>query len=213
MDINTEDLLTLVQWLSPSYPVGAYAYSHGLEHAIDTGSVTDSESLADFIEDVLEHGGGYADAVFFSAAYKAGDITRVDQECRAYASSHERLKETTLQGAAFCKITKDVWALPIADLTYPVAVGASARARDISLLPALSVYLHSFVSNLASVGMRLVPLGQSEGHQLIHDLKPLCTKIADAAAHGDIGTLQTRAFLSDIAAMNHETQYSRIYRT
>ncbi|MCV6585920.1 MAG: urease accessory protein UreF [Marinibacterium sp.] len=214
MAIATEDLLTLLQWLSPSYPVGAFSYSHGLEQAIETGQVRDAASLQGWIADVLEHGAGASDAILLVAAHAdPAAADRFDATARALASSAERLKETDLQGAAFCNITRAVWDLPLAGLTYPVAVGTAAGLRGLAPDAVAAAYLHAFASTLASVGMRLVPLGQTDGQRIIRALAPLCQHIAADSLHGDPDRIGTSTFLADIAAMRHETQYSRIFRT
>ncbi|WP_428548314.1 urease accessory protein UreF [Profundibacter sp.] len=208
-------VITLSQWLSPGYPVGAFAYSHGLEALVETGAVTDADSLQDWLIDVLRYGAGLSDALFLLAAYHADaqDVGGVDALCRAFAPSKERLQETDLQGAAFCVVTAAVWAQQIAGLTYPVAVGRAASLEG--LPPALTtrLYLQAFASNLVAAAQRLLPIGQTEGQRLIHGLARLVSEITDQALNGSLDDLSGTAFLADIASMKHETQYSRIFRT
>ena len=216
MAMHTDaQVITLSQWLSPGYPVGAFAYSHGLESLVETGAVADADSLLDWLNDVLRFGAGLSDARFLIAAYRADaqDVGAVDALCRAFAPSKERLQETALQGAAFCEVTAAVWAQQIAGLTYPVAVGRAAALE--SLPPALTtqMYLQAFVSNLVAATQRLLPIGQTEGQRLIRTLAPLLAEITDQALNGSLDDLSGTAFLADIAAMKHETQYSRIFRT
>lgn len=213
---ETADILTLAQWFSPAYPVGAFSYSHGLEQAIEAGYVTDADSLNGWISDVVMHGAGQSDGLFVAAAYLASDAVKrgeIDAMCRALTASRERLLETEAQGDAFCRATAAVWDVPLKALTFPVAVGTAARLQDLPLVLTSSMYLHAFASNLVTAGMRLVPLGQTEGHVLIRALAPLCQRIAEDTAHGDLDALTNTAFAADIAAMHHETQYSRIFRT
>ncbi|SMP36338.1 urease accessory protein [Shimia sagamensis] len=209
------DILTLTQWFSPAFPVGAFAYSHGLEWAIDTGDVVNSEQAGLWIADVLQHGTGWNDSLFIGAAYSASakDLCEVDATSRAFSASAERLKETQLQGAAFCNVTGEIWALDLKGLTYPVAVGRAARLKSLPLELTIQFYLQAFVSNLAAVAMRLVPLGQTDGQKLIRALTPLCCAIAESATTATLDDLASTSFLTDIAAMKHETQYSRIFRT
>ncbi|WP_461406493.1 urease accessory protein UreF [Falsiruegeria mediterranea] len=209
------EILTLTQWFSPAYPVGAFAYSHGLEWAIDVGDVTTAEQTSAWIKEVLRHGAGWNDALFLAAAYHADaeDLANIDATARAFAASSERLKETRLQGEAFCEVTAKVWATDLAHLTYPVAVGRAARLEGLPLELTTQFYLMAFVSNLAAVAMRLVPLGQTDGQRLIRDLTPLCTQITEEANCASLDDLASTSFLGDIAAMKHETQYSRIFRT
>ena len=210
------DLLTLLQWMSPTFPVGAYSYSHGLESAVQSGAVSDAPSLAAWIETVLHFGAGRSDALFLAAAFRAETPARlweVESACRAFAPSKERLTETTLQGEAFCKTVAEVWDLEVAGLVYPVAVGWAARLRGIAQDAAAQFYLHAFLSNLAGAAMRLSVIGQTDGQRLIRDLTPACADIATESQDGDLDRLSGTAFLPDIASMRHETQYSRIFRT
>lgn len=213
MIMRTEQILTLTQWLSPAYPVGSFAYSHGLEWAIDTGAVKDSDTLAAWVKSVLLYGAGKSDALFLAAAYRANDPAAIDATARAFAASAERLKETVLQGAAFARATGDVWGTALPGLTYPVVVGHAARLNQLPLDLTAQMYLQAFVANLAAVGMRLIPLGQTEGQGMIRDLTPLCIEIADEAVGGTLDDLASTSFLADIASMKHETQYARIFRT
>jgi urease accessory protein len=216
MDTATEDLLTLMQWMSPSFPVGAFSYSHGLEWAIETTQVRDADTLERWVSDVLQFGSGASDARFLSAAYHAQDkrtVLEIDALCRAYAPSRERLKETVLQGEAFCQTASSIWELGLENLTYPVAVGTAAAGRMLPLKHTSAAFLHAFTSNLVSVGMRLIPLGQTDGQRLINRLAPLCAEIARLEREGDLDRLSSTAFLTDIASMKHETQYSRSFRT
>lgn len=210
------ETLTLAQWFSPSFPVGSFAYSHGLEWAIESGAVIDPSSAKDWILQVLIYGAGWNDALLLAAAYKATDeiaVHEIDAVSRALAPSQERLKETDLQGAAFCKAVSDLSGLKIEGLSYPVAAGWAARRAGLPLELTAQMYLQGFVSNLASVAMRLVPLGQTSGQALIQDLTPKCIELVHAALSHGLDDLSSTAFLADIAAMKHETQHSRIFRT
>lgn len=209
-------LLTLAQWLSPAYPVGAFAYSHGLEAAIAHGQITDAETLEHWLGDVLDHGSGRCDAILLRAAYGAADaeaLDLTDATARAFAASAERLRETVLQGAAFGETTRAVWGVDITDLTYPVAVGRACRLRAISVDLAAALYVQAFAGNLVSAAVRLVPLGQTDGQAVLSRLAPLCQQIAADTAETTLDDLQSTAFLSDIASMRHETLYTRLFRS
>ncbi|WP_343211897.1 urease accessory protein UreF (plasmid) [Aliisedimentitalea scapharcae] len=209
------EILTLTQWFSPAFPVGAFAYSHGLEWVIDAGDVTNKEQSEAWISDVLLHGAGWNDSLFLGAAYRAGstDVDEIDAMSRAFSASAERLKETRLQGEAFCEIIAKVWAADLKGLTYPVAVGRAARLQGLPLELTTQFYLQAFMANLAAVTMRLVPLGQTEGQRMIREMTPLCSQVAAQASCAALDDLGSSAFLSDIASMKHETQHSRIFRT
>ncbi|MDQ2090867.1 urease accessory protein UreF [Marimonas arenosa] len=208
--------LTLSQWLSPAYPVGAFAYSHGLEAAVDRGWVRDGEALEHWLEDVLLHGTGRSDALLLAAAFHAAtdqDLAEIDATARAFAASRERLLETEQMGAAFCAVTAAVWAADLQGLTYPVALGRAARSEEIPLKLTATIYLQAFLSNLIAAGQRLLPVGQTAAQAMLRRLTPLCADVADETNDGDLERLSGSAFLSDIASMKHETQYSRIFRT
>ena len=205
--------LTLMHWLSPAFPVGAFAYSHGLEQAIADGQVSDPETLQDWIATLITHGSARADAILLAAAFTADDPAQIDGHARAFAASAERLKEADLQGAAFCDTARAVWTIPLPGLTYPVAVGAAARAMDIPLAQTLPLYLHGFASNLVAAAQRLMPLGQTAGQQVLASLAPAITATATEAASSTLDDLAATSFAADIAAMRHETLQPRIFRT
>jgi len=216
MAMNTEAaVLTLAQWFSPAFPVGAFHFSGGLEWAIEAGLVGDADSLRDWIADVLRDGSGKADASFLAAAFVADEaqLSEIDATARAFAPSAERLFETVETGRAFGLAVAAVHGLELPELTYPVAVGRAARLMELPEALTAQMYLHATVANLAAVGMRLIPLGQTEGQRIIAGLLPLAREVAEATAEGDLDRLGTCAFMADVASMRHETQYSRIFRT
>lgn len=209
-------LLTLAQWLSPAYPVGAFAYSHGLEACVAAGTVIGDEGLRDWLTDVIGHGAGRADLVCLAAAHRAADaaaLDRVDATCRAFAASRERLLETDRQGAAFAETTAAVWGHDLPRLCYPVAVGRAAALQGLPLDATAQLFAHAFLANLVSAAMRLMPLGQTAGQALVHDLGPLCLATAAEALDTPLEAIAATAILADIAAMHHETQEPRIFRT
>lgn len=212
----TTDILMLAQWFSPSYPVGAFAYSHGLETEIQAGRIASAQDLQGWLADVLEYGSGRSDCILLRAAYAcdaSSDLLGVDATARAFAPSAERLRETVLQGAAFGQTTAAIWDGMLTDMAYPVAIGAAARHLDQDVDMVAGLFLHSFASTLVSVAVRLVPLGQTEGQKVLAALTPLCQRIADETDGLGLDALQSTAFLSDIAAMNHETLSHRIFRS
>lgn len=213
--ITDTQLLTLAQWLSPAYPVGAFTYSHGLEWAVEAGHVTDSASFQAWLTDILEHGTGRNDAILIHHAYYADPDTlaEVDQLSRAFAASKERLLEADAQGAAFAKTTAAIWDGDLPRLTYPVALGCAAGRAFIPAQQTVAMYLHAFASNLCSAAMRLVPLGQTDGQRVLHAVTPLCQSIATEAASLTLDDLGGACVMAEIASMKHETQYTRLFRT
>lgn len=214
-------LLTLAQWLSPAFPVGAFAYSHGLETAIQSGVVANPEDLQIWLSDLLHHGSGRTDCILLRAAYAAtrraadlaADLAHVNATALAFCASAERRMETELQGDAFCQTTAAIWGGELSHLAYPVAVGAAAARLNLDLTLTAGLYLQAFTSNLVSAAVRLVPLGQTEGQAVVAALTPACIQIAMHTQDSTLEELQSSAFLSDIAAMTHETLQPRIFRS
>ncbi len=216
-------LYRLMAWLSPSYPVGAFTHSHGLEWEIEAGTVSDAEGLCAWIGEILCHGAGRQDAILMAATWRAaraGDAARLEtvaELAAALAPSRERRTETMSQGRAFTLATEAAWPAGAggdpADLAYPVAVGLAAARHAVPLEPALIAYLHAFAANLVSAGVRLVPLGQTDGQRAIARLEPVVAAVAAEALTASLDDLGGCVLLADIASMRHETQYTRLFRT
>ncbi|MFQ1699587.1 urease accessory protein UreF [Loktanella agnita] len=211
--MRTDHLLTLTQWLSPSYPVGAFAWSHGLERAIQRGDVSDADSLSDWLHAVLTDGAGRNDAILLCVAHGAADIAPVAELAVALAPSRERRMETVQQGAAFAATTRAVWGLDLPDMAYPVAVGRAAGLMGLPVVPTAQVWLQAFASNLIQAAQRLMPLGQTKGQHVLAGLNPICTQIGEAAAQSGLDDLGAATFAVDIASMQHESQSPRLFRS
>lgn len=207
-------LLTLTQWLSPAYPVGAFAYSHGLESAVRAGWVHDAETLEAWLRDVLEQGSGRADALWIWLAWR-GDRpdAELDALARAWQPARERLREGGRQGAAFARVTGEVWRLDLPPMLLSIALGAAARQMEMEAGPVAGLYLQAFAGNLVSAAQRLMPLGQTEAQGVLSRLTPLCAEIAEAAGGMDLDDMVSNAFLSDVAAMKHETLAPRLFQS
>ncbi len=208
----TETLLTLTQILASTYPVGAFAYSHGLERLATDGTIT-PDRLGDWLTDVLDHGAGRADAILLALAATTDAATDLNDYALALAPTRERRQETLHQGAAFAATTRAVWGIDVADMAYPVAVGRAARLLDLPSEPVTAVWLQGVAANLIQCALRLMPLGQTAGQRILHDLTPLIGRIAAEAQHAALDDIGSAAFVTDIGSMRHETQYSRIFRS
>jgi urease accessory protein len=215
-------------WLSPDYPVGAFSYSSGIEWAVEAGDIGSAASLQRWLAAVIEHGGGYCDAVLLVHAHRSvadpddGALRTVAELAAALPPSKERFLETTAQGQAFVVASDAAWPCEAlarlrrtwdGPVAYPIAVGVTAAGHGIALEPAVHAFLHVLTSNLISAGVRLIPLGQSDGQRILAALEPAVTATARralAASLDDIGSATVRA---DIASMRHETQYTRLFRS
>ena len=222
-------LYRLLAWLSPSYPVGAFSYSHGIEWVVETGEVRDEETLRDWVNGLLAQGGGWNDAVLFTHAWSAardGDDDALKEVCElaaAFASSRERRLETCAQGDAFLSVTEEAWPCEAlarlravrsdAGVAYPVAVAVAAAGHGIRLEPALAATLHAYAANLVSAGVRLIPLGQTPAQRIVAGLMATVEDVTARAPSTPLEDLGGMAILGDIASMRHETQYTRLFRT
>jgi urease accessory protein len=213
---DPQQLLQLLAFMSPAFPVGSFAYSHGLERAIDDGIVTSADEVREWIESLLVHGSGWNDAVLFTAAYDASDEIRleIDELALALAASRERALETSDLGQSFAKAVAILSASETMNFkAYPVAVAAACQKTCIDKNTGLLAYLQAFSNNLIAVAVRLVPLGQTKGLEIMRDLMPFLSKTMERAMLASLDNLGSATLLSDIASMKHEAQYSRAFRS
>ncbi|MBL8895572.1 MAG: urease accessory protein UreF [Rhizobiales bacterium] len=260
MATNASRLLLLLNWMSPTFPVGGFAYSHGLEWAIEAGIVNDAASLRDWIGELLIRGSGWNDAILFSACWDETDFDALNDLALALCASQERYLETTTLGLAFAtsassflncllplageegthvaaatwgdegravlkssphlshRVAMGPFPLPQAGedngaIAYPIAAGWACREAGIARADALLAWLQQFVNSQVSVAVRLVPLGQTKGLEVLRDLIPAIAAVADCAAHASLEELGSATIGAEIAAMKHETQVTRIFRT
>ena len=208
------ELMRLLAWLSPSFPTGAYAYSHGLEWAVECGDIVDEPTLGDWLTDVLAHGSGRNDAILLRHAHRGGDLTPLNELALAIGSCRERRAETVDQGMAFVAAAA-AWHPPELPerVAYPIAVGALAARHGIEEDATTAAYLQGFTTNLISAAVRLVPLGQSAGLRVLAELEKVILTVVNETRAVTLDDLGGCAFRADIAAMRHETQYTRLFRS
>lgn len=217
--IMTEfSLIRLLAWLSPAFPTGGYAYSHGLEYAVDCNDIVDGDTLRIWLIDVLSNGSGRNDAILLRHAHRAAAdpaaLTDIVEIALATAASRERRSESLDQGRAFAAAAV-AWAdtgLPD-NAPYPVAVGALTGMHGIAEDDAAAAYLQAFATNLISAAVRLVPLGQNAGLRVLAALEPIIVATAAETKGATLDDIGGCAFRSDLAAMRHETQYTRLFRS
>ena len=211
-------LTRLFAWLSPAFPTGAFAYSHGLEWAVETGNVRNEATLETWLIDVLAHGAGRTDAILLRHAHRAAAdstaLADIAELALATAPGRERHNEALAQGQAFV-LAAAPWAMPPAphESPYAVAVGALAGSHGIPEDDTAAAYLQAFATNLISAAVRLVPLGQNAGLRVLAALEPVILATAADTRDATIEDLGGCAFRSDLAAMRHETQYTRLFRS
>ncbi|HWA18047.1 MAG TPA: urease accessory UreF family protein [Devosia sp.] len=219
----TEPILLqrLLTWLSPAFPVGGFAWSQGLETAITDERVFDASTLREWIAGTIAHGGLRTDGIFLAQAHRnhesAEALAELADLAFALAAPAERYAELCLTGEAFTIATRAWPSVVYAHLPdrcpYPVAVGAIAAAHQIPLLDTLAAYLTAAVHAQISVAVRLVPLGQTAGLQVMAALEPTIERLAEAASTTTLDDLGTVAYAADIAQMRHETLPVRVFRS
>lgn len=207
-------LLTLVQWLSPAFPTGGFAYSHGMEQVIADGTIGSGADLERWLGGVLRHGAGRQDAILLALSLREGaDHAALAAYARALAASSERLSETCEQGAALARAVAAVTGRAVAAGPLPVVLGQAAAGLGLPVAQVVGLYLHAFTSNLVSAAVRFVPLGQNEGQAVLAALHAPIEALAAEAAVAGLDDIASAAFAADLAAMRHETMDVRIFKT
>ena len=219
-------LLPLMLWLSPAFPVGSFAYSQGLEWAVENGDVHDARSLGGWLVDLLTFGAPRADAILFAESFRAAEaeawtaLEATNELAVALANTAERRLETTAQGSAFVAAARAAWdCAPLRALTdeervaYPVAVAAACAGHGLPLEASLQAFVLAQVAAAVSAVVRLGSIGQTDGQKIQATLIPRIRALARDAAVSTLADLGSCAFRADIAAMRHETQYSRLFRS
>ena len=219
----------LAAWLSPSFPIGAFSYSHGLERAVEAGDVTDEGSLARWLGELLRFGSGRGEAVLFACGFDAAGerarLLEVAELGEALRPSAELALEAACQGQAFLGAVANAWPHPGLDAiarwheeaglapVLPVVAGAACRVHRLPRAGSLALYLHAFFANLVSAGVRLVPLGQSAGQRVVVALEAGILAAAADAARATLSDLGSACPAAEILSMQHETQYTRLFRS
>jgi urease accessory protein len=230
----TVPVLPLLVWLSPAFPVGGFAYSHALEWAAEAGDLPHAHALEAWIVTLLQRGSLRNDAILLAASWHASVVgegqalSDANDLALALVGSRERYLETTAQGNAFVTAIRAAWSTPdlaahvahlqsgspgTGDIAYPVAVGLAAACHGIELGATLDAYLIAVVTNLTSAAIRLSVIGQTSAQAIIVASLPAMRALAACAANATLDDVGGCAFRSDIAAMKHETQYTRLFRS
>ena len=260
-------LYRLLAWLSPSFPVGAFSYSHGIEAVVEAGRVRDRESLEAWIAAILRHGTGRIDADLFRDAWQvatsldhplplAGEGRASVDDCdtqpspqpspasgrggvgtgrealmliaaraEAYRGTAETALEARAQGEAFLMTCRAAWPHPVLEAwhaaltaeqrapSYAIAVAVAAACAGVTLAAALTAYLHGVAANLISAGLRLIPLGQTDGQRALRTLEPVIAACVAAALVRPAEDFGGCALAAELASIDHETQYTRLFRS
>ena len=237
--VSQATLYRLLTFLSPSFPIGAFTYSHGLEQVIEDGVVTNRDALTDWLSGILRHGAGRSDSILLketwteACAGKVASVRDLAELGLALQPSKERHLESSAQGTAFVEAIGKSWSpgredpagqvfhlltdagsgTGLSEWPYPVALGVVCAAHNIPLNASVMSYLHAFSANIVSAAIRAVPLGQNDGQKVIADLEYVISDVTETVLSSGTDDLGTSTFMADIASMRHETQYTRLFRT
>ena len=216
-----KNILKLLTWNNQSFPIGSYSFSSGLEYAIDSGIVNSGNELYIWLKDFLKYGNLNIDAIFLTETWrlKKENKDTVIKDLNDFAvslnQSHEKLIENLEQGKSFIKITSDAWKHKFTNknLIFPIAYASSAYQENISLEDTLICYLHSNLCNLLSAGVKLIPLGQTEGQKIQIKLNKYINEEYKSIINKDLNDIGNCSWVNDIVSMRHENQFTRIFRT
>lgn len=214
----------LMTWLSSSYPLGSFSYSHGLEYAVEEGLVWDRDSLVRWVSFVIETGAGRVDAALFAASWRAvkrddfPKFLEIAELADAWRGTAETALEAQAQGTAFLMATRAAWPHEIFDrlpqrIALPVVVGAACAAHGLPLEASLTAYLHAFAGTIVSAGVKLIPLGQTDGQRTIAALESVILETGTSALTEELDEVGSSAVMVDWCSMRHETQYTRLFRS
>ncbi|MBI4782780.1 MAG: urease accessory protein UreF [Oscillatoriophycideae cyanobacterium NC_groundwater_1537_Pr4_S-0.65um_50_18] len=223
--IQTQALLQLLQLTSPALPVGAYSYSEGLETLVQSDAVSDLPSLEHWLTQELRYGTIRLEAI---ALLKAHEAATVDHETLSYWNDWlsalretEEMREQSWQmGRSLTRLLLQLQSelQPIIlacgePCNFAIAFAIAAQHWQIDPRTAVLGYLHSWVANLVNAGVRLIPLGQTQGQHLLLNLYPQVEKTVDAILQQTEDELWNCNWGFAIASMNHEILYSRLFRS
>jgi urease accessory protein len=222
----------LLAWMSPSFPTGAFSYSHGLETAVEDGSVHDAVTLGGYVGTVLAHGAGRTDSAFLALAWRAQmrddleALAEIADVAAAMRGSAELALESHAQGRAFLSTVRAAWpharldaaaaclAQREVEIASPIAVAIAGAVWAIPLDALLLAHLHAMAANLVSAGVRLVPLGQTDGQRVVAALEdPIRAAARRASEVTGIDAVCAAAPVIDLLSIRHETQYTRLFRS
>lgn len=220
-DRGVAALLRLMAWMSPAFPIGGFSYSGGLEKAVEDRRVSDATGLYGWVEVLLRSGSLWNDAVFLADAWRNGkDAVALSESAdlaRALAGSAERYRETVLLGDAFVAAA-GAWPHAVLELLpkevpYPVAIGAVAAGHGVPLRETVAAFLHAGVSQIVSAGIRLGVAGQKDGVAILAASEAIIGEMAARAVQSTLDDLGSATVIADTAAMRHEMQGTRLFRS
>ena len=218
-------LLKLLQLSSPTLPIGAFAYSQGLESAIESKLIKDKNELHDWLMNSLNLSLLKVDIPIFIRIYKAWgkkdikEVLRLNHILRAQRETSELRSEDHHLGLALARLLKD---LDIAeakelhkrnDLCFITLFTLAATKWNIELSSAANGFVWSWLDNQVAAAIKLVPLGQTDGQKVLSDFLPEIPKIIESGFSIEDDQIGASLPMMAILSSQHETQYSRLFRS
>ena len=209
---NIKDPLQILQiWFSSSFPVGSYAYSHGLEAIIDNKLIKNKNDVEEFLNALLFNGTLRNEYIFIKSVYEGKEINNL---ILSSASSKERQIEMVDMGNSFRKIMKQSWDLELTENTaFTYCLSKAAIHFNIKFEYLIKFYLQSFISNLINVCVKHIPISQKDGQKLnviyINKIQDFLQE-SEKLSLEDIGST---FFIGDLFSIKHENLETRIYLT
>lgn len=226
ISLPPQPLLHLLQLTSPSLPVGAYSYSEGLETLVQQGAIADSASLQQWLAQELEYGAVRLEVAVLARACqgaRGGDWEAVHYWNRwlSAARETEELRQQSWQMGQslmglLLQLQPDCASFLLEAGTpcnFAIAFAIAAACWPIDTRAAALGYLHSWASNLVTAGVKLIPLGQTQGQQVLFTLYPVLERAAAASLNLADEQLSSCSWGLALASMNHETLYARLFRS
>lgn len=225
-DSNSYALLKLLQLASPALPVGAYSYSEGIETLVDNGTIPNSPRLLHWLEQELRYGAIRLEAAVVIRAYNSAVLGDVAALCywnnwlSATRETEELRHQSWQMGRSLMRLLVELQpqlASVINSVGSPcnfaIAFGIAAAHWEIALPAAILGYLHSWSTNLITSGVKLIPLGQTVGQQLLNELNPHLYSATKEVLALEDDDLNCCSWGLSLASMAHETQYTRLFRS
>ena len=206
-DIKQNQILQI--WFSSSFPIGSFAYSHGLEAMIDNKYIKDEKDILKCIDVLTNHGTLKNDFIYIKETYEGYELNDI---VLANAASKERYFETISLGKSFSKILKETWSFDLEpNLSYPICIGKAGLHFKIPFDKLITFYFQSFISNLINICVKHIPLGQKIGQDCLLKSTSIAENFFKNSKKLNLKDLGGITFNLDLHSIHHEKLTSRIY--